>query len=85
MNTDSYFDFWDKSDPYLKVLKIREDNSLLPVHKTEWIKDNLNPTWKPVIIQCDRLHSQNNSKFKYFLYKLEFSAGIGKKMEKTIS
>jgi hypothetical protein len=29
MNTDSFFDFWDKSDPYLKFLKIRSDNSLL--------------------------------------------------------
>ena len=29
MNTDSYFDFWDKSDPYLKFLKIRDDNSLI--------------------------------------------------------
>jgi hypothetical protein len=23
MNTDSYFDFWDKSDPFLKFMKIR--------------------------------------------------------------
>ncbi len=23
MNTDSFFDFWDKSDPYLKFLKLR--------------------------------------------------------------
>ena len=29
MNTDSFFDFWDKSDPYLKFLKIRSDNSFL--------------------------------------------------------
>lgn len=29
MNTDSYFDFWDKSDPYLKLLKIREDNTYI--------------------------------------------------------
>lgn len=29
MNTDSYFDFWDKSDPYLKFMKIRGDNTLI--------------------------------------------------------
>lgn len=29
MNTDSFFDFWDKSDPYIKLLKIRNDNSLI--------------------------------------------------------
>ena len=34
MNTDSYFDFWDKSDPYIKLLKIREDNSLILCHQT---------------------------------------------------
>lgn len=27
MNTDSYFDFWDKSDPYLKFIKFRDDNT----------------------------------------------------------
>ncbi len=29
MNTDSFFDFWDKSDPYLKFLKLREDNTYI--------------------------------------------------------
>jgi hypothetical protein len=29
MNTDSWFDFWDKSDPYLKFMKIRADNTLV--------------------------------------------------------
>jgi hypothetical protein len=29
MNTDSFFDFWDKSDPYLKFLKIRSDNTYI--------------------------------------------------------
>lgn len=47
-NTDSFFDFWDKSDPYLKFLKIREDNSYIEVLRTEIIKNNLNPDWKPV-------------------------------------
>jgi hypothetical protein len=46
MNTDSFFDFWDKSDPYLKLLKIRSDNSYIPAHKTEYINNNLNPDWK---------------------------------------
>ena len=45
-NTDSWFDFWDKSDPYLKFMKIRDDNTYIEVLRTEWIKDNLNPAWK---------------------------------------
>ena len=66
MNTDSFFDFWDKSDPYLKFLKIRTDNSLIEAGRSEIIKDNLNPHWKPVQISVPRLLSENSSKFKYF-------------------
>lgn len=29
LNTDSWFDFWDKSDPYLKFMKLRDDNTYL--------------------------------------------------------
>ena len=55
MNTDSFFDFWDKSDPYLKFLKIRSDNSFLEAVRSEIIKDNLNPSWRPVQIAANRL------------------------------
>lgn len=34
MNTDSIFDFWDKSDPYIKLLKIRADNSYIQAYKS---------------------------------------------------
>lgn len=56
MNTDSMFDFWDKSDPYLKLMKIRDDNSLIPAYKTEWIKNNLNPSWAPFSLPATKLH-----------------------------
>lgn len=29
MNTDSFFDFWDKSDPYIKLMKIRRDKTMV--------------------------------------------------------
>jgi Ca2+-dependent lipid-binding protein len=64
MNTDSFFDFWDKSDPYLKFLKVRGDNSLIEAFRTDVIKDNLNPSWKSFQIQASRLHSENSSRFK---------------------
>ena len=67
MNTDSFFDFWDKSDPYLKFLKIRSDNSMLEALRTDVIKDNLNPDWKPLQIQASKLHQEENFKFKYCL------------------
>ena len=28
-NVDSFFDFWDKSDPYLKFMKVRQDNTFI--------------------------------------------------------
>ena len=63
-NVDSFFDFWDKSDPYLKFLKIRDDNSYVEVQRTEWIKDNLNPSWKVVEVQVARLVNPNKQSFK---------------------
>mmetsp|Transcript_31057 Transcript_31057/g.28251 ORF Transcript_31057/g.28251 Transcript_31057/m.28251 type:complete len:92 (+) Transcript_31057:406-681(+) len=44
MNTDGWF---DKSDPFLRILKSRNNDEWLKVHETEYIKDNLNPMWKP--------------------------------------
>lgn len=63
-NTDSFFDFWDKSDPYIRFLKIRDDNSFVEVHRTEWIKDNLNPAWKQIDIQASRLLNPKKQSFK---------------------
>jgi hypothetical protein len=48
MNTDSFFDFWDKSDPYLKFIKIRSDNTFIEINRTEVVPNNLNPSWKPI-------------------------------------
>lgn len=64
MNTDSFFDFWDKSDPYLKFMKIRDDNSHVEVKRSEWIKDNLNPTWQPFEVQLSRLVNPKKQSFR---------------------
>lgn len=63
-NTDSFFDFWDKSDPFIKFLKIRDDNSYVEVHRSEVIKDNLDPIWRPIEIQAARLVNPNKQSFK---------------------
>lgn len=55
MNTDSWFDWWDKSDPYLKFLKIRKDNTLIDVGRTNVIMDNLNPSWQLIEISLSKL------------------------------
>ncbi len=44
-----------KSDPFLRFSRVNEDGSAIPVFKTEVVKDNLNPTWKPIITTMQRL------------------------------
>ena len=60
LNTDSWFDFWDKSDPYLKFLKIRQDNTLVEAGRTEIIMDDLNPNRKPIDLGKGRLIRSDN-------------------------
>lgn len=64
MNTDSFFDFWDKSDPYLKFLKLRSDSSTLVAAQTEVIKENLSPSWNPIVVPVKKLANSNDEKFK---------------------
>jgi hypothetical protein len=64
MNTDSIFDFWDKSDPYLKFVKLRQDGSYITVATTEVVKNNLEPNWNPVSLPVSRLVTQTEPRFK---------------------
>lgn len=64
INTDSFFDFWDKSDPYLKFLKIRDDNTHLEIQRSEVIQNNLNPSWKPIEVQISRIVNPNKQGFQ---------------------
>jgi hypothetical protein len=65
VNVDSFFDFWDKSDPYLKFIKIRPDGSKVTIHTTEVIQDNLSPTWRPFSVSLGKL--ANNDPKKEFV------------------
>lgn len=47
-------DFFGKSDPYLEFLRVNEDNSFTVVHRTEVIKNTLNPNWAPF-----KIHARN--------------------------
>lgn len=40
-NVDSHFNFIDKSDPYLRFMKIRQDNTFIEIGRTEVVNDNL--------------------------------------------
>lgn len=67
LNTDSWFDFWDKSDPYLKFIKVRNDNSYVTVGQTNIIHNELNPRWATIEMPLQKLISperMEEGKFK---------------------
>uniref|UniRef100_H2SQ45 Copine family member 9 n=1 Tax=Takifugu rubripes TaxID=31033 RepID=H2SQ45_TAKRU len=43
-------DFFGKSDPFLVFYRSNEDGTFTICHKTEMIKNNLNPIWQPFTI-----------------------------------
>eukprot|EP01027_Heterolobosea_sp_BB2_P009704 GEZU01014294.1.p1 GENE.GEZU01014294.1~~GEZU01014294.1.p1 ORF type:complete len:479 (+),score=115.69 GEZU01014294.1:68-1438(+) len=53
-------DFLGKSDPYLVISKQNEDGTFTVVHKTEVIKQNLNPVWRPFNIPISKLCSNDH-------------------------
>ncbi|XP_064398173.1 copine-1-like [Halichondria panicea] len=50
-------DFLGKSDPYLEFAKENPDGSFTSVHRTEYIKNTLNPVWPPFAITSQALCS----------------------------
>jgi Ca2+-dependent lipid-binding protein len=73
LNTDSWFDWWDKSDPYLRFLKVRKDNTYVEAERTEVINNELNPNWKSLDIPLGKLIREDNleQKFKVECWDLE--------------
>lgn len=65
INTDSWFDWWDMSDPYLKFLKIRKDNTFIEAARTEVVMKDLNPSWKDIDIPLTRLVREDNPEKKF--------------------
>ncbi|KAK3801702.1 hypothetical protein RRG08_033888 [Elysia crispata] len=56
-------DFFGKSDPFLMFYRVNEDRSFTLVHKTEVVKNTLNPTWRsfcvPVRQLCNGDHERS--------------------------
>ncbi|XP_064633695.1 copine-8-like isoform X2 [Lineus longissimus] len=48
-------DFLGKSDPFLVFSRCNPDMSWTVVHKTEVIKNNLNPTWRPFTLKVQSI------------------------------
>lgn len=47
--------FFGKSDPFFVLQKGREDGAFVTVFKSEYIKNDLNPRWKPLQIKLQLL------------------------------
>lgn len=48
-------DFMGKSDPYLEFWKENDDGTWTVAHRTEVVKNSLNPAWKPMVIPLHTL------------------------------
>lgn len=62
-------DTFGKSDPWLKISKYMDNNQWIGVHKTEFIKNNCDPKWKPFTISFAKLCNGNQDKpLKFEVY-----------------
>ncbi|XP_068657753.1 protein BONZAI 1-like [Aristolochia californica] len=52
-------DLFSKSDTFLVISKIVESGPPIPICKTETKKNDLNPTWKPVVINMQQLGNKD--------------------------
>ena len=48
-------DTFGSSDPFLRISRVTEEGGKLPVLKTEVIRNNLNPRWRPIQLTMQQL------------------------------
>ncbi|XP_023516227.1 protein BONZAI 1-like isoform X3 [Cucurbita pepo subsp. pepo] len=53
-------DLFSRIDPFLVISKTVESKSSIPVCKTEVIKNDLNPTWKPIFLNMQQVGSKDS-------------------------
>ncbi|XP_039005230.1 protein BONZAI 1-like isoform X2 [Hibiscus syriacus] len=53
-------DLFSKCDPFLVISKVVESGISIPVCKTEVLKNDLNPTWKPVFLNIQQIGSKDS-------------------------
>ncbi|XP_005103025.1 copine-3 [Aplysia californica] len=55
-------DFMGKSDPFLEVSVPQADGNWQVIHRTEVVKDNLNPEWRPFTVRVQTLCGNDPSR-----------------------
>ncbi|KAL1313444.1 hypothetical protein AAHE18_16G113100 [Arachis hypogaea] len=53
-------DLFSKSDPFLIISKVVEGGTHIPICKTEVIKNDLSPQWKPVFLNIQQVGGKDN-------------------------
>lgn len=48
-------------DPFLLISRVSESGAPIPICKTEVRKNDLNPTWKPVVLNLQQIGSKVRS------------------------
>ncbi|XP_060081518.1 copine-3-like isoform X2 [Ylistrum balloti] len=62
-------DFMGKSDPYIEIQRQNPDGSWQVTHRTEVIKNTLNPVWRPFSVSVHALCSgDHNKEIKFDVY-----------------
>uniref|UniRef100_R7W6T0 C2 domain-containing protein n=1 Tax=Aegilops tauschii TaxID=37682 RepID=R7W6T0_AEGTA len=56
-------DTFSKSDPFLRVSRLSESAVAIPICKTEVIKNNLNPVWRPITLTSQQYSSKASNIF----------------------
>merc|ERR1719242_1309786 len=55
-------DFFGKSDPFIEILRSTESNKYILVHRTEFIKNTLDPDWRPFEISARSLSNGDDDR-----------------------
>ncbi|XP_029150928.1 protein BONZAI 1 isoform X1 [Arachis hypogaea] len=55
-----YRDLFSRSDPFLLISKVVEGGMQIPICKTEVIKNDLNPMWKPVFLNIQQVGGKDS-------------------------
>ena len=62
-----------KSDPFMEISRVNENGGFSKVYRTETVDNNLNPLWKPIIIEVSRLCSSDyNQQLKFDVFDEDF-------------
>jgi len=69
-------DFFGKSDPYMEISRSTECNLYSVIHRTEVVKCNLSPTWKPFQLEVRSLcNGDYHRDLKFSIYDWDMGGG----------